>query len=166
MPKDPYLVPDRLPNLIAAIQAMGTVGWGSLPIDKWVRELEGAEEMARGKRGQDKVKVDDCKKWREIFAQHPEFFKLYKLDDDERVALRWRFAQAIDYNPKSGKILSSSDLQRLTRDDGFYAKYTRRPLTPDQIKVLIDSAMNFTVGSSPHDKSTAGGSRSSVQSSV
>ena len=139
----PYLVPGRLPNVIAAIQAMGTTAWGSVPIDSWVYQIEGAEQMAMGEYRQDKVKEKDRKKWLEIFAQHPEFFKLYKLEDDDRVALRWRFAQPIDYDPKSGKILSANKLQGIKRNVAFYRRYSRKPLTPDQINVLIKTAIEL-----------------------
>jgi hypothetical protein len=141
--EEPYLAPGRLPKLIAAIQAMATLGWGSQPIDKWVQELEGAEQLALGKTDQDEVKDHDRKTWREIFAQHPEFFKLYKLDKDERVALRWRFAQSIDYDPHTGKVLSSEELASMPRDKAFYAQYTRRPLAADQVDVLIKTAIDL-----------------------
>jgi len=41
MAKSPYLEKDRLSYVIAAIQIMGTAGWASGNLDRWVRELEG-----------------------------------------------------------------------------------------------------------------------------
>jgi hypothetical protein len=140
---DPYLEPGRVPNIIAAIQAMGTLPWGTLPIDKWVKELEGSEEMAIEKRGIEPVDSGHRNKWRQIFAQHPEFFKLYRLNGEEKIALRWRFAQAIDYDPRSGELLSPTDLDKLKRNNDFFSKYTRRPLSADQIDVLIKTAIDL-----------------------
>jgi hypothetical protein len=144
MAKDPYLEPGRLPDLIAAIQVMATAGWGSLPIGRWVAELEGAEEVALGKRAQAPTEGADYKKWEEIFEQHREFFKIYTLEGDKRVALRWRFAQPVDYDPRTGKVLSVEELQDITvRDEKFYAQFTRKPLAPEQVDVLIKTAVEL-----------------------
>lgn len=142
MAKSPYLEDDRLSYIIAAIQVMGTKEWASGKIDRWVRELEGSEQLGTEKEKQPPIKDADLKKWETIFVQHPEFFKLYSLDDGLRVALRWRFAQTINYDPKTSKIVSANEIQKM-RDSDRYAKLTRRPLTAGEIEVLIKTAIEL-----------------------
>ncbi len=59
--KDPHLRPNRLPDLLAAIQTMAIFERYRRPTAKWTDLISGDE--ARGEY------------WKEIFDQHPEFFR-------------------------------------------------------------------------------------------
>jgi len=104
--------------------------------------LRGSEELAREKRHQIPIKDTDREKWKAIFVQHPEFFKMYSLENEQRVALRWRFAQSINHDPKIDKIVPAKEIKKM-RESDRYARFTRRPLTSEEIGVLIKTAIDL-----------------------
>ncbi len=74
----PYLKPDRLGDVIAALQFLGQYDDYKLSVEKWTDKLA---TMPRS---------SDEKSWSEVFSEHPEFFRknedgLYRLFGDGQV---------------------------------------------------------------------------------
>jgi hypothetical protein len=131
--ENPYLKPDRLSAIIAAIQAMSTAPWGGGTIDRWVRELE-AKERSGDSRGD----------WIQVFEDHPEFFTVYAAAGNQvRYGLRWRYAAPITYDTQLNRDVPPEELAGIPKDDAFYERYTRRPLTADQVGVLLNTAIEL-----------------------
>ena len=70
MSKSPYLKDQRLADVIAAIQAMGTYKYYKLPFAGWSKRITGSEGKAE--------------EWKAIFIEHPEFFR---LNNDEQKSI-------------------------------------------------------------------------------
>ena len=141
MAKSHYLENDRLANVIAAIQIFGLSEQTSATLDRWVAELEASEELSPERLDQTPVKFAERKKWSAVFEQHPEFFKTYAVRGEQRVLLRWRYAQSLNSDPKDK---ASPDPENDTPvDAGAKAILSSKPLSPDQIQVLIDTAFEF-----------------------
>ena len=136
-----YLEKDRLANVVAAIQTLAVSEQTSAPLDRWIAELEASEELTLDQIESMPVKYADRKKWAAVFEQHPEFFKSYTLRGEQRVLLRWRYAQSLNSNPKAE---TSSDPEKDTPEDAdANAILSSKPLSPDQFQVLIDTAFEF-----------------------
>ena len=141
MAKSHYLENDRLANVIAAIQIFGLSEQTSATLDRWVAELEASEELSPKQLDQTPVKFAERKKWSAVFEQHPEFFKTYAVRGEQRVLLRWRYAQSLNSDPEDK---ASPDPENDTPvDAGAKAILRSKPLSPDQIQVLIDTAFEF-----------------------
>jgi hypothetical protein len=152
MAKSHYLEKDRLANVIAAIQILGVAdrSWGTL--HRWVAELEASEELTPDQLDQMPVKFAERKKWSTVFEQHPEFFKVYTVRGEQRVLLRLRYAQAVNANANQKadafaaleNLLAKADKEKEKpeaaedKDNG-----TSKPLTPDQIQLLINTAIQL-----------------------
>lgn len=152
MAKSHYLEKDRLANVIAAIQILGVAdrSWGTL--HRWVAELEASEELTPDQLDQMPVKFAERKKWSMVFEQHPEFFKVYTVRGEQRVLLRLRYAQAVNANANQKadafaaleNLLAKADKEKdkpeaaEDKDNG-----TSKPLTPDQIQLLINTAIQL-----------------------
>ena len=141
MKRSPYRQEDRLARIIAAIQIMAIAPWATGSLDSRIRELEGAEEVGddreRGPAG-----AEALEKWRPVFEQHPEFFKVYTFEKEERVALRWRFAQFVNYDPTNATVLPQDKIDAMSEKER-YRRLTRQPLSAEQIGVLIKTAIDM-----------------------
>jgi hypothetical protein len=146
MAKGHYLEKDRLANLIAAIQAMGVADRPSGTLNRWVAELEASEELTPNQLDQTPIKFAERKKWQTVFEQHPEFFKTYTLRGEQRVLLRWRYAESIKTeandapNGKNQADKSPDDNNPTDKTDDGTAPPSK-PLNADQIQVLINTAI-------------------------
>jgi hypothetical protein len=161
MAKGQYLEKDRLANVIAAIQAMGVADRPSGTLNRWVAELEGSEELTSEQLEQS-PKFAERKKWQTVFEQHPEFFKSYTLRGEPRVLLRWRYAESL--KSEANGAANGKDSQKDSEEDdgedepkdklkdkpGSNAEPTSKPLSADQIQVLINTAIEM------HAKEVAG----------
>ena len=125
-PKSPYLQDrNRLGDVIAAIQAMSTYKFYKLSFDSWADRISA-----------DKSKADY---WKRVFEEHPDFFRLDSAR--EKASLVWRrqypkrfqVDQEKRLSPQEYAALSETEKQRVSRD----------PLTPGDIKTLIDTAINL-----------------------
>jgi hypothetical protein len=167
MAKSQYLEKDRLANVIAAIQILGVSECASGTIDRWAAELEASEELTPEQIEKTPVRFVDRKKWQTIFEQHPEFFKCYTTRGEPRVALRWRYAQTVNGQSKlNGKGVDAAEAQDQakseakseTKPEAPYdlTKVPSRPLTADQIQVLISTAIELhgreAAAASPPDR--------------
>jgi len=140
MAKSHYLEKDRLANVIAAIQILGVSDRSSGTLNRWVAELEASEELTSEQLNSSPIKFAERKKWSTVFEQHPEFFKTYSLRGETRVLLRMRYAQSANFAPKNGATTSPE-----TRDkpDSIEDTISNKPLTADQIQVLINTAIEL-----------------------
>jgi hypothetical protein len=138
MRKSRYLEhPERLSDIMAAIQVMGTHIWDSRPIDHWIGVL-----------GQRPVSVDSGR-WEDVFDRHPEFFgnDVWKQNVNETQVsyyLRWRRVGERTIDPLSLKELSNEEIEAL-KVKGEYdkKKLARKALTPDQIGTLLNAAIEL-----------------------
>jgi hypothetical protein len=142
-----YLEKDRLANVIAAIQTLGVADRPTATLNRWVAELEASEELSSEQLDQSPIKFAERKKWQAVFEQHPEFFKSYTLRGEQRVLLRWRYAETIKTKPakpeSAGKPESDAKPEDNNKSDGTedFADAPSKPLTADQIEVLINTAI-------------------------
>ena len=122
----PYLAnTNRLPDVIAAIQAMATYKFYKLDFEGWADRISGDETTAEH--------------WRSVFEEHPEFFRLDGAK--EKASLVWRRQRQ--------KLYSVDREQRITRDDydqltgAQKDRISRMPLNADEISTLISTATDL-----------------------
>ena len=122
----PYLRdPNRLGDVVAAIQAMSTYKFYKLSFEGWADRISGNES-----------KKDH---WRSVFEQHPEFFRLD--GQREKASLVWRRQYPRRFDVDQERTLTADQYAQLT--DEKKARVSRVPLTPNDIKALIDTAINL-----------------------
>jgi len=145
MAKSHYLEKDRLANVIAAIQTLGVSEFAAGTLDRWAAELEASEELTPEQLSRTPVHFADRKKWQTVFEQHPEFFKTYTLRGEQRVSLRWRYAQVADggLKPKPPADPAVAGEAQAEDEDFDLTKVPTKPLTPEQIQVLINTAIEL-----------------------
>lgn len=123
----PYLKnPNRLAEVIAAIQAMAVYKYYKMDFEGWADRIVGDKRQGEY--------------WESIFKDHPEFFRL----DQERkkASLVWRRNYNKNRHVETGEIISTEILRSLTADE--QRKYSRSPLTNSDIQTLINSAINLS----------------------
>ena len=133
----PYLADsNRLADVIAAIQAMSTYKFYKLSFARWADRISADENKAPH--------------WQKVFEDHPEFFRL----DTERknASLVWRRQYPKLYDVDSGKVIAAGEYDAL--DEAAKARVSRAPLTPPDIKTLIDAAINLHSRAVEHQRET------------
>jgi len=122
----PYIAnPNRLADVIAAIQAMAVYEFHMRSFESWAVGISG-----------EKSKADYRKR---VFEEHPEFFR---LDTTRTLAsLVWRRQFPKRYHVDRQKQLSEAGCERLS--DQEQKRLSRPPLAPTDIKTLIDAAINL-----------------------
>jgi hypothetical protein len=119
--ESPYLTnPNRLADVLAAIQTMGTYRFYKLDFEGWADRISGDTKWAEH--------------WRTVFVQHPEFFridrtgtkaslvwrrqhpKLFHVDEDRKLSKQ----QFLDLSPEQKQrvsriALSAGDIQSLLK---------------------------------------------------
>lgn len=94
----PYLRdPHRLGDVIAAIQAMVTYRHYKLPCSDWADRMSADE--AQGE------------KWKTLFLEHPEFFRLDS--SKEKASLVWRRQFPKRYDVSESRILTGEEYEAL-----------------------------------------------------
>jgi hypothetical protein len=141
MAKSHYLEKDRLANVIAAIQILSASDQATASLDRWVAELESMEELSPELLDLARVKFAERKKWATVFEQHPEFFKTYTVRGEQRVLLRWRYSQSFLPQSKNGANGGSPAAGKEAKEGDNRAPLQASPLSPDQIQVLINTAI-------------------------
>lgn len=122
----PYLRDaNRLGDVIAAIQAMGTYKFYKLTFESWADRITGD--------------VSDSDHWRSVFEEHPEFFRLDS--DRERASLVWRRQYAKRFHVDEERKLTNAEYDALSEPSK--ARVSRNPLTPDDIRALINTAISL-----------------------
>jgi hypothetical protein len=124
--RSPYLEdPNRLADVIAAIQAMSTYKFYKLPFNRWADRISGDESKGNY--------------WRRVFEDHAEFFRLDSAR--EKASLVWRRQYPKLFHVDRGKRLSLDEYDALTETEK--TRVSRDPLTPADIKTLVDTAINL-----------------------
>jgi hypothetical protein len=101
--QNPYLIDDRLQDLIAALQFLANYPDYDLVIEEFRKKIA--------------VPPKSAKDWKDVFLDHPEFFRKSQYADDYSLILRRA-------RPKdNGKL--------------------RPPLTSDELSMLIDTAIHL-----------------------
>lgn len=126
--------PNRLGDVIAAIQAMATYKFYKLSFEDWADRIAG-----------DKGQAD---KWKVVFEQHPEFFRL----DSPRAkaSLVWRRQFPKRYSVDLERTLSNQEFDELETAEKL--RVSRIPLGASEIKTLIDTAVNLHSRALEHQK--------------
>ena len=126
--KSPYIAnPNRLSDLIAAIQVLGTYKYASRHLEKWEKRL-----------GRTPVSAVN---WKTVFDQHPEFFTTQESD----VSLVWRRSRERNYDTFARKLLSREDAIELAKEDNeaHEKRLTRPPLDTIEVSKLVDIAISL-----------------------
>lgn len=131
----PYLRdPGRLGDVIAAIQAMATYKFYKLSFSDWADRISADEAQAE--------------KWKFLFLEHPEFFRLDSAK--EKASLVWRRQFPKRYDVDSERILTVAEYNTLTNDQKV--RVSRVPLSSSDIKALVDTAVNLHSRALEHQK--------------
>ena len=126
MNKSPYLKNhERLADVIAAIQTMGTYKYYKLTFAKWSDRISGDESNA------------DC--WKQVFLDHPEFFRLDSAR--ERASLVWRRQHQKRFNVDTESKITKEEYFEL--NDSEKKRISRNPLTSDEIATLVNTAIDL-----------------------
>ena len=124
--KSPYLSDaGRLADVIAAIQAMGTYKFYKLDFEGWADRITANKNQAFY--------------WKNIFEQHPEFFRLD--GERERASLVWRRQYPKRFHVDLEKRLSPEEFKAPSDDQK--GRVSRDALTPQDIKALVDTAISL-----------------------
>jgi hypothetical protein len=130
----PYLKSNRLADLIAALQVMGSHERPEAKIARWAERFEASADPQRVAR------------WRAIFTEHPEFFLVYELRGEEKAALRWRYARKY-FDSKTNEEFTPAEAAALEPER--QELLTSKPLDQSQLQTLISTAIEL------HSKSIA-----------
>ncbi len=124
--KSPYIYNDnRLGDVIAAIQVMGSYGYYKLDFEGWAMRISGDKDKAGY--------------WKKIFLEHPEFFRFDTAG--VKASLAWRRSYRRRYSVDQQRELSLAEYQALSAPD--LARISRNPLNSADISVLINTAINL-----------------------
>ena len=133
--QSPYLKgSNRLGDVIAAIQAMAVYKYYKLPFSGWA----------------DRISADagQAERWKSIFVEHPEFFRLDSAR--EKASLVWRRQFPKRYNVDTCQVLTHAEYEAL--DDEQFLRISRVPLSSGDIKALVDTAVSLHSRALEHQK--------------
>ncbi|WP_457096841.1 hypothetical protein [Lysobacter sp. P5_B9] len=128
--------PERLADLIAAIQVMGTYRFAVRRLDRWEKRLGRIPLSAVS--------------WCEVFAQHPEFFTVIReraphQSNNPNVSLVWRRSKERNFDthehatvPREAAVAIA---QRDPEDDA--QQLSRAPLDSSEISMLVNLAVDL-----------------------
>jgi hypothetical protein len=124
--KSPYLAEGRLADVIAAIQALGTYRFYRLSLEEAAHRI-----------GADRTRQEH---WKEVFRDHPEFFRL-DSHDAGGVSLVWRRQFPKLFHVDENRLLTFGEFNALTA--AGRTRVSRSTLAPGDIKTLMDTAINL-----------------------
>ena len=128
MSKSPYLKDEhRLADVIAAIQVLGIYKFYKLDFAGWADRITGSTSTAEH--------------WRAVFEEHPEFFRLDSARQKASLVLR-RQRQRL-YNVDEEAVWPKDRYNALPVDAEEKDRFSRLPLTPNEIEALIDVAISL-----------------------
>ena len=131
----PYLADaNRLADVIAAIQAMATYKFYKLSFEDWADRMSADKSQAT--------------RWKAIFEQHPEFFRLDSAR--EKASLVWRRQFPKRYSVDLGRVLTNDEYEQMSDQERL--RVSRIPLAASDIKTLIDTAVNLHNRALEHQK--------------
>jgi hypothetical protein len=135
-PRSPYLAEsNRLGDVIAAIQVMATYKFYKTSFEEW------ADRIAA-----DKSQAD---KWKRIFIEHPEFFRLDSKREKASLVWRRQFVKRFDVDQE--RALTADEAKEILRGPRW-ERLSRNPLTATDIKTLVDTAVNLHNRALEHQK--------------
>jgi hypothetical protein len=132
--RDPYLTPGRLPDVIAAITALGTYRYYKLSFEACAERIPN--------------RPDEAERWGEILGEHPEFFRVNKQANT--ASLVWRRQNPKRFDPRRSVEITREEFDALTPQQ--QAETSRRPLSPSEITALINVAVNLHERALEHQK--------------
>lgn len=122
----PYIAThNRLADVIAAIQAMGTYKFYKLDFHEWADRISGDKSQA----GQ----------WKTVFEQHPEFFRLDSHREKASLVLRRQHQKLFDVDNEAK--ITKDKFKSLSEDEK--TRISRMPLHSDEIGTLVNTAINL-----------------------
>lgn len=131
----PYLAdPNRLADVIAAIQAMATYKFYKLDFRGWADRITG-----------DATTADH---WKYVFEGHPEFFRLDSKR--RRASLVWRRQHQKRYDVDAERVLSHAEYGALSA--AGKERVSRNPLGSAEISTLIKAAIDLHSRALEHSK--------------
>lgn len=134
--RSPYLAePNRLSDVIAAIQVMATYKFYKTSFEEWSDRIAADRSQAE--------------KWKRIFIEHPEFFRLDSAR--EKASLVWRRQFVKRYDVDQERVLTADETTEILRGPRS-SRLSRNPLTASDIKTLIDTAVNLHNRALEHEK--------------
>ncbi len=123
----PYIAnKNRLENVIAAIQVLGSYRVYKLKYEEWAMRISG-----------DKSHHEN---WKKIFKEHPEFFRYNK--ESGEVSLIWRRSKPRRYHIDRHIELTKEKIDKLPEEEQK-KKISRSPLDKSEMQTLINTAMNL-----------------------
>ncbi len=117
--------PNRLSDVIAAIQFMGAYGFYKLKIEEWAKRIR-TDNQGR-------------EHWKKIFLDHREFFRIDSTN--EKASLVRRRAQPKNYNVDSLRTVSKAEYGQLSEEEKD--RISRAPLEGSDIEALINTAIEL-----------------------
>ena len=134
--RSPYLNEGRLADIIGAIPVLSAYErYASRQLAEWQNQL--GEACARDG-------------WKQVFKEHPEFFRFHDEGGKHWVGMRWRWALDKDFDPQLGRTLSSEEQAAATPEQND--RLTRVPLTPEQIETLMSTAVKLHSSAIEHER--------------
>ena len=157
----PYLKPDRLAQVLAAIQVMAVSDQYRRHVTDWTYYLSGIKatksqsqssepdsdpdpstptptsSSASGPDAED----DAAKQWSIVFDEHPEFFR-QSPGKPGYYALVLRRGLPRRFHLDKRDLISPTDLAQMPPEQRK-KKITRAPIPPPEIKVLLDAALSL-----------------------
>jgi hypothetical protein len=126
----PYLKPNRLADVIAALQVMGKDPRAEHPISRWSRKLSAD------------TSGESIDYWTNVFKDHGEFFLVYRLPDgnEAKAVLRSRYIDQ-NYDVNLGRTLTFAEVSSLSDTEKWKLSYT--PLQPIEITELTKTAVEL-----------------------
>lgn len=113
---------------------MSTYKFYKLPFAGWADRMSADESLAE--------------KWKQIFLEHPEFFRLDSAK--EKASLVWRRQFPKRYDVDAERVLTSAEYNALTAEQK--SRVSRVPLSSSDIKALVDTAVNLHSRALEHQK--------------
>jgi hypothetical protein len=122
----PYLKNDtRLADVIAAIQAMSIYRFYKLDFNGWSDRISGDP--------------DHGEHWKQIFIEHPEFFRLDSARAKASLVARRQHPK--NYDVDTGKRIETSEF--LGMDGTRKKRISRSPLSQDEVASMIQIAVEL-----------------------
>lgn len=123
----PYLKDvNRLADVISAIQVMGSYKFYKLDFKGWAKRISGDETLEEH--------------WKQVFKDHPEFFRFNQEKD--KASLAWRRSKQRTYHVDKNVELTRIEVEQLAEDEKA-TRISRVPLSSSDIATLISTAVNL-----------------------
>ena len=129
MKDSPYLKSCRLGDVIAALQVLAYYKFYRLDVEEWAKRITG-----------DKAGAPSLET---VFRDHPEFFQMTTAGAESRAALVARRSFTRSYDVDIGEEVSKDEAMSRQNDDKAWQRLSRRPLKPDEVSVLIRTAIDM-----------------------